>query len=112
MPAAEQYSDLTVTAETASLVASGEVDLATADRLVAVARRALDEGTSGTAFGLDPFVLDLGAVTFMDCAGLTALLAIKASASDYRRAFLISNVPECVLRILSITGLDRALELC
>jgi anti-anti-sigma factor len=106
LPAAEQYSDRVLSAGPASFVAKGEVDLATADDLVAAALLALDDVPPG-----DAFVLDLGAVTFMDCVGVAALLAIRTSSTERGRAFAISNAPQCVRRILSITGLDRELDM-
>ena len=57
-------------------------------------------------------MLDLTAVTFLDCAGLTALLDATIHAEDQHRSLRIvvdSNRP--VIRPIHLTGLDKTLAL-
>ena len=80
------------------LVLSGEFDLAAESSL----RAAL------CLFDLDrrPTIIDCGAVTFIDCAGLRCLLA------DLRRRPLdrLIDVPDQMTRLLSLTGLFHELS--
>ena len=76
----------------------GEVDLATAPLL----ERSLE--------GIDPaswrraVVVDLGAVTFLDCAGLSACLVLAARTERAAASFSLVHVPSPVARVFSLTG--------
>jgi anti-anti-sigma factor len=78
----------------------GELDMATAD----LVQRALREVRDG---GSREVVLDLHALTFVDCAGLSMLLA----AEHYSRAdgwnLAIVNGSPALERLLEITGLGN-----
>jgi anti-anti-sigma factor len=80
--------------------ATGDIDLATADEL---------DGALLAATGDDRpdrhLVLDLGAVTFLDCAGLRPLVAARRRLMD---RFWLANPPPQVRRLLSLTGLTEA----
>lgn len=78
----------------------GEVDVATAPRLRA-------ELSMARALRPDRLIVDLGGVTFMDAAGLSALLS-PARAGDVR-VTLIAR-PGRVRRLLELVGADRAVE--
>ena len=78
----------------ATLVLSGEVDLLTAP----VLRSRLHQAASGAG----ELVVDLSAVTFMDCAGLEPRL----EARTYLRGRMsLRGIPWSIVQILRVTGL-------
>lgn len=77
---------------------AGEVDIDTAPRL----RRALDAALREA----DRVDLDLGAVTFLDSAGLSALIATQQSAVAAGVTFRLQHVPPPVRLLLALTGVD------
>ncbi|WP_152644812.1 STAS domain-containing protein [Kitasatospora griseola] len=80
---------------------NGEIDLDTAPAL----RRAL-------AAALDAHrevVLDLSEVTFMDCAGLGAVVRARNQADRSGRRLILRGASGCVVRLLELTGLQRRL---
>ncbi|MEU4834477.1 STAS domain-containing protein [Streptosporangium sp. NPDC023615] len=79
----------------------GEVDLATASRLHAYLVPLIDGATG-------PLVLDLGAVTFMDARGLTALVAIRTRADAAMIPFRLAALPPLVRRLLCLTRLEAS----
>jgi anti-anti-sigma factor len=80
---------------------TGEVDVSTADELAARAIDALD------AYG-PPLVIDFSGVTFLDCSGVRALLAIREHAAvdggapDVR----LRGLARPVARVLRVTAMD------
>lgn len=86
------------------LVLNGELDLATTPTLVQQLRRA--ERT-------DPSTLeiDLAGVTFVDVAGLTAMLAASRRANRVGRRLCISRARPPVRRLFELTALDESIEL-
>ena len=78
---------------------SGEVDLATAevlrDSLLGVLR---DEAP--TMLGVD-----LAGVTFLDCAGISALVAVRNAAARTGRQMRVTHAQPIVRRVLDLTGL-------
>jgi anti-anti-sigma factor len=54
-------------------------------------------------------ILDLGAVTFMDSAGLSALIVLDRAARAKGVRFRLQNVPPRVTRLLTLTGLHAVL---
>jgi anti-anti-sigma factor len=85
----------------ATVVATGEIDLATAPRLSAALRAATVDA--------DLLVLDLAAVTFIDSTGIRTLLEADGHAADSgcRLVLLVCEGP--VKRVLALCGLDRRL---
>jgi len=77
---------------------AGEVDIDTSPRM----RRALD---AALAVGGE-VVVDLGAVTFMDSSGLSALIAAQRRAAAAGVDFRLQHVPRAVLRLLEVTGME------
>lgn len=76
----------------------GEIDVATADEMRRVALAVMDEhGPSLT--------LDLSEVSFMDCAGLTALLSVRRVARARGGHVSLTGLSDMILRLLHITGL-------
>jgi anti-sigma B factor antagonist len=80
---------------------TGEVDIDTAPRM----RDAL---LAGLAAG-EPVVADLGAVTFMDSGGLSALIVTHRAATAAGLPFRLQHVPPAVRRLLEVTGMDSFL---
>ncbi|GAA2753488.1 STAS domain-containing protein [Kitasatospora cinereorecta] len=81
--------------------ANGEIDLDTATSL----RRAL-----AAALGSHrEVVLDLSEVTFMDCAGLGALVWARNHADRCGARLVLRGAGRCVVRLLKLTGLHRRL---
>ena len=84
---------------TARVAVVGEVDLATAhllrDRLLGVLREQ------------SPAVLDvdLAGVTFLDCAGISALVVVRNAAIHTGRQMRVSHPQSIVRRVLELTGL-------
>jgi anti-anti-sigma factor len=77
-----------------TLLLSGEIDLLTAPIL----RSRLHQAASGAG----DLVVDLSAVTFMDCAGLEPLL----EARTYLRGRIsLRGLPWSIVQILRVTGL-------
>jgi anti-anti-sigma factor len=87
------------TPSTARVAVVGEVDLATApmlrDRLLDVLR------------GQAPAVVDvdLAGVTFLDCSGISALVAVRNAAIQAARQMRITQPQPIIRRMLDVTGL-------
>jgi anti-sigma B factor antagonist len=80
-----------------AIAVSGEVDVATAPVLESVLAAALDASTV--------VCLDLGRVSFMDAAGLGALVASHRRAAVRRAVLRTSDIPDRLARLLTLTGL-------
>jgi anti-sigma B factor antagonist len=86
------------------LEVGGEVDLSTAASL----RTRIDEIVDG---GTRRLVVDLTAVGFMDSSGLSALVAgMKAMRSAGGELILVCGT-ESILKVFTVTGLDRVFEI-
>ncbi|MEU8517688.1 STAS domain-containing protein [Kitasatospora sp. NPDC048722] len=81
--------------------ARGEIDFDTAPSL----RRALAAALESHR----EVVLDLSEVTFMDCAGLGALVRARNQADRSGRRLVLRGAGRCVVRLLKLTGLHRRL---
>ena len=89
--------------ERVRVVADGELDLATAPALD-------DQLRELHRAGFAHVVVDLRRLTFIDCAGLRALLDAHArAAADSTKLTLLGGPP--VRRLLALTGADRQLPL-
>ncbi|HEY6497377.1 MAG TPA: STAS domain-containing protein [Trebonia sp.] len=88
---------------TAVVTAAGEVDLTNAESLRDALLSALNAGAAG-------LVVDLTATTFLDSAGVTALVRAsrRAHAGDATLRLAVSATS--VLRVLNLVGIDRLLE--
>lgn len=84
---------------TARVSVIGEVDLATAsvlrDQLLGVLHD----------YGPDVLDVDLGGVTFLDCAGVGALVGVRNAAVQAGRQIRVAHPQPIVRRILEVTGL-------
>ena len=77
---------------------SGEIDMATADRVA----DALRDG--GAAH--DVVVLDLRGVTFLDTSGVRLVVAEQRRAQEEGHRFAVVRGPDTVQRIFTISGLS------
>jgi anti-anti-sigma factor len=84
---------------TARVAVVGEVDLATAhllrDRLLGVLREQAPA----------VLVVDLAGVTFLDCTGISTLVAVRNAAVRSGRQMRVSHPQPIVRRVLDVTGL-------
>jgi anti-anti-sigma factor len=83
------------------LVLAGELDMATADKVRQAALCLLHHD------GCDRLVLDLMDVSFIDCAGLGALIDLRNAASDADRPLTILDPSTAVSRLLHLARLEN-----
>jgi anti-anti-sigma factor len=88
-------------APTAVVRVAGEVDIATADDLVAALDRLLVAGATDLR-------LDLVEVPFMDSTGLTALIGATSKLQG-RGTVVVTAASASVRRTIEVAGLDRFL---
>lgn len=79
---------------------SGEIDMATAESV----RRAVADLRDA---GRTCIVLDLGAVSFMDCQGLNMLLALDEESSRGGWRFVVRDRSLPVARLLALSGMTE-----
>jgi anti-sigma B factor antagonist len=79
--------------ETAHLELHGELDLGTAPKLDAAVEEAVDGGCSEV-------ILDLGGTTFVDSAGLGALIRAARTVSDRRGTMAVVSPPGSEARVM------------
>lgn len=82
---------------------SGEVDLATIDRVEEVLAEAVGTGRR--------VVVDLSACDFIDSSGLRALVTARGSAEESGGSLALVTQDAGILRVLSVAALDRVLEI-
>jgi anti-sigma B factor antagonist len=88
---------------TAVVKAAGEVDLTNAEGF----RDALLSALNAGALGL---VVDLTATTFLDSAGVTALVRASRRATASEATMRLAVTAPAVLRVLNLVGIDRLIE--
>jgi anti-anti-sigma factor len=81
----------------------GELDMAATFKLESDVERLLAAGE------VRRLVLDLEGLTFIDSAGLGALLAIRDRTQDLGIEMALTNISARVRRILDLSGLNAAL---
>jgi anti-anti-sigma factor len=86
--------------QVAVVTAPGEIDIMNAEGLRDALLSALNAGAAG-------LIADLTSTTFLDSAGITALVRAtrRAAATDATLRLAVTAPP--VLRVLSLVGLDR-----
>ena len=77
---------------------TGDIDLATADTLRVALITTLSDET------VDDLLVDLSDVTFLDCAGVAALLEGRRDAVRRSKAYDVDGAHGSVLRVLELTG--------
>lgn len=85
---------------TAVVTAAGEVDLTNADGF----REALLSALNAGALGL---IVDMTALTFIDSAGVTALVRAARRATATGATVRLAATAQPVLRVLNLVGIDR-----
>ena len=88
--------------ETIVVVASGEIDLTSADRLQALLR--------GLLSSVNRVVLDLRQVVFIDSTALHCMLEVDKASSDADVEFLLVPGPPQVQRLFQVTRTADALR--
>jgi anti-sigma B factor antagonist len=78
----------------------GDIDLATADDVVARGANLLTHSEPGV-----PLIVDLGEVTFLDSSGLSALVRLRHAADARGSQVLLRDVPQRVAVLLELSGL-------
>jgi anti-sigma B factor antagonist len=86
-----------------SLRLAGEMDIATASRLVQVARTLSDQDVRRVR-------LDLAELHFIDASGLSALVQTRTNVLDQGGRLILYGVRPFVRRLLAITGLSAVFE--
>jgi len=81
---------------------SGDIDIVTAPAVRDALAGALSQAVTG-------ILVDLGEVTFLDAAGLGVLASAYRRAGHLPGGLRLVAVPARVLRLLTLTGLDRHL---
>ncbi|OSZ56385.1 anti-anti-sigma factor [Streptomyces pharetrae CZA14] len=96
--------ELTLTAAGAAAVATvtGEIDLHTAPSLRTRALELINQGHQH-------LILDLSGVGYCDSAGLGALIGIWHGAQDAGGSLTLAAIPDRLMRMLTLTGVDSLL---
>ncbi len=90
--------------ETALVVVSGELDLASGPALE-------QELTGALASPARVVIVDLRALEFIDSTGISILIKAHQRAQANRRRFVVVKGPSQVQRLLGLTGLEERLTL-
>lgn len=93
--------DFTISSRGSTFLMSGELDMASAPLLQTAIAPAVTRG--------GPITLDVSGVTFMDSAGLHAI--VKASADVPGGCVILHGVREHVHRVIEVSGVDAAKNL-
>jgi anti-sigma B factor antagonist len=80
---------------------TGELDIATAEQAYSFITEVIDGRPA-------PVTIDLSGVTFCDASGLGALARLARHARAAGRQLMLTSARPSVLKIMRITGLDRA----
>jgi anti-anti-sigma factor len=96
------HTELERHGETIVVVASGEIDLSSADRLQAQLRALLSTARR--------VVLDLRLVVFVDLTALRCMLTVEKASRHSGVEFLLVPGPQQVQRLFEVTGSEDALR--
>jgi anti-sigma B factor antagonist len=80
---------------------TGELDIATAEQAYSYISEVIDGRPA-------PVTVDLSGLTFCDASGLGALARVARHARQAGRQIMLTSVRPSVMKIMRITGLDRA----
>jgi anti-sigma B factor antagonist len=94
---------VTAHASQVTITAAGDVDYSNAPALLDAATRVLVDRP-------ERLMVDLGAVTFLDSAGVAALLRIHSDGGSAECHVAFIDVPAHVHRVLALTGLTEFLH--
>ena len=87
------------------VLVEGELDIATAPRLISVLNRAVQEA-------LRSLVVDLSHVDFMDSTGLALLINAHRRLTRRSKGFAVVCPPGPLLRVFEITDMVDTLHVC
>jgi anti-sigma B factor antagonist len=90
---------------TCTLILEGEADLAVVQDIVTLGTISIMEP------GVRTLTIDVGAVTFIDSTVIGALVSLNNLAQDNGKGLILANVPNRMIRLLQLTGLDGALNI-
>jgi anti-sigma B factor antagonist len=96
----EERFPATWSGQTAVVAAAGEIDLTNAECLRDALLSAFNAGATAV-------VVDLTAVTFLDSAGVTALVRAARRASASEAALRVAVTSPAVLRVLDLVGINQ-----
>jgi anti-anti-sigma factor len=99
----EERFPVTWSGRTAVVTAAGEIDLTNAEGLRDTLLSALNSGALG-------LVVDMTATTFLDSAGVTALVRASRRAAATEATLRLAVTGAAVLRVLNLVGIDRMIE--
>lgn len=88
---------------TLTIEVTGELDMATKPHLIAFVEKMLKDGDTSVS-------LDLAGLTFIDAVGIGALIGLRNHISGQGADLLLIKSPNCVKRLLRLTGLDEHLR--
>jgi anti-anti-sigma factor len=91
-----------VTRPSAVIRVEGEIDLSTAPELRLAIAHVVDDGCRD-------ITVDLSGVSFMDCAGVNALLWCRERVDTADGRLSLGQVSRSAARILTLTGLEAEL---
>jgi anti-sigma B factor antagonist len=87
------------------VLVEGELDIATAPRLISVLNRAVQEA-------LGSLVVDLSDVHFMDSTGLALLINAHRRLTRRSKGFAVVCPPGPLLRVFEVTDMVETLRVC
>jgi anti-sigma B factor antagonist len=99
----EERFSATWSGRTAVVTATGEIDLTNAEGL----RDALLSALNAGALGL---VVDMTATTFIDSAGVTALVRASRRSTATEATVRLAVIAPAVLRVLNLVGIDQLVQ--
>jgi stage II sporulation protein AA (anti-sigma F factor antagonist) len=99
----EERFSATWSGRTAVVTATGEIDLTNAESL----RNELLSALNAGALGL---VVDMTATTFIDSAGVTALVRASRRAAAAEATVRLAVTAPAVLRVLNLVGIDQLIQ--
>ena len=94
---------LTWSGRTAVVGVSGDIDITNAEGLRDVLLSALNAGAAA-------LVVDMTSTTFLDSAGVTALVRATRRATSTDATLRLAVAGPAVLRVLNLVGIDRLVE--
>ena len=99
----EERYPVTWSGRTALVTAAGEIDLTNAEGLRDTLLAALNAGAQG-------LVVDMTATTFIDSAGVTALVRASRRSAATEATVRLAVTSPAVLRVLNLVGIDQLIE--
>jgi stage II sporulation protein AA (anti-sigma F factor antagonist) len=99
----EERFSATWSGRTAVVTATGEIDLTNAESLRDTLLSALNAGALG-------LVVDMTATTFIDSAGVTALVRASRRATATEATVRLAVTAPAVLRVLNLVGIDQLVQ--